>query len=61
MGEVIQLKTFYSEIEKEDTNFVLKENEKVWRCGCRSILFFLTPEGAKCKQCGIISSDWVEE
>jgi len=41
-----------------DTYHVLKRNEVAWVCNCGSVLFFLTPEGAKCQKCGIVSNDW---
>lgn len=29
-----------------------------WQCNCGNILFWLTPEGAMCRKCGIVSHDW---
>lgn len=34
------------------------EPEMHWRCKCGEFLFWLTPKGAQCRRCGIISSDW---
>jgi hypothetical protein len=45
--------------EDLDYKKVLKEEEEYWRCNCGSILFFLTKLGAKCRNCGLISNDWV--
>lgn len=48
-------------VEELDTEKVLKEGDKYWRCNCGGVLFFLTPIGARCKKCGLITNDWVEE
>lgn len=32
--------------------------ETAWKCNCGNQLFFLTPGGAMCRGCGLISSDW---
>lgn len=31
-----------------------------WRCKCGESLFWLTPTGAMCRRCGVISSEWAE-
>lgn len=31
-----------------------------WRCNCGETLFWLTPQGAQCRRCGVISRDWAE-
>lgn len=31
-----------------------------WQCNCGERLFWLTPRGAMCRTCGVISSDWAE-
>lgn len=47
-------------LKKSDFNNVLEEGESTWRCNCGSVLFFLTPDGAKCQQCGFIAMGWAE-
>lgn len=34
--------------------------DAMWRCNCGETLFWLTPEGAMCRRCGIISNDWAD-
>lgn len=34
--------------------------EDRWECNCGNQLFWLTPEGAQCRGCGIISTDWID-
>jgi hypothetical protein len=34
--------------------------EKFWLCRCGSDLFYLTPSGAGCRSCGLVSSEWAE-
>ena len=46
-------------LDKADFNNILEEGEAVWRCNCGSVLFFLTPDGAKCQQCGFIAMGWM--
>lgn len=29
-----------------------------WRCNCGEQLFWLTPDGAMCRRCGGITTDW---
>jgi hypothetical protein len=29
-----------------------------WRCNCGEELFWLTPKGAMCRRCGLVSNDW---
>lgn len=61
MGEVLPFPGSYKKyLDEEDSNCILEEDDVVWRCNCSSHLFFLTPDGAKCSNCGIITSDWVE-
>ena len=31
-----------------------------WRCDCGSRLFYLTKNGASCRTCGLVSSEWAE-
>lgn len=31
-----------------------------WECVCGGELFYLTREGARCRTCGLISTDWVD-
>lgn len=32
----------------------------VWKCNCGERLFWLTPNGAMCRRCGVVSSDWAD-
>lgn len=32
-----------------------------WLCNCGSPLFYLTYQGARCRACGLISTDWADE
>lgn len=34
------------------------EDQPVWKCNCGCYTFYLKPEGAMCRQCGLISNDW---
>lgn len=34
--------------------------QAAWRCNCGELLFWLTPNGAMCRRCGVISIDWAE-
>lgn len=34
--------------------------EHAWRCNCGEQLFWLTPAGAMCRRCGIVSNDWAD-
>ena len=34
------------------------EPSVAWKCKCGEALFFLTPVGAMCRHCGIVSNDW---
>jgi len=36
------------------------EPKQSWRCNCGEFLFWLTPNGAMCRRCGVISCDWAE-
>lgn len=36
------------------------EPEYSWRCNCGESLFWLTPKGALCRRCGIITTDWAD-
>lgn len=61
MDKIIELNKYIKDdVETVDDNFILSEGDMCWRCECGSILFFLTPNGAKCKKCGVISNDWAE-
>lgn len=33
--------------------------ETMWRCKCESNLFYLTPDGHKCRNCGLLSWEWL--
>jgi len=37
-----------------DPNHILKDDDILWVCNCGGDLFFLTPDGAVCQQCGIV-------
>ena len=47
-------------IDKEDPKDILPQEAVVWKCGCSSHLFFLTPEGAMCSNCGIMAQWWCD-
>lgn len=60
MGEIIKLKIPKKlNIENSDPNNILTEGSSVWICNCGAVLFFLTPDGPVCQQCGANGSDWV--
>lgn len=33
---------------------------RLWHCNCGETLFWLTADGAMCRRCGVVSSDWAE-
>ena len=47
-------------LDEEDPKDILPVGCEVWQCNCSSHLFFLTPDGAMCSNCGIITSDWCD-
>lgn len=53
-------KTIDTSIDSDDYNNILDQDEKLWRCNCGHLLFFLTPDGAKCRRCGIICRGWCD-
>lgn len=34
--------------------------QEFWVCHCGSDLFYLTPTGASCRACGMVSNEWAE-
>ena len=59
MGNVVNL---FEKEEKqgEYPGDALEVGEEFWRCNCGCFTFYLTRDGAKCKWCGLVSSQWAE-
>lgn len=36
------------------------EPSETWACNCGERMFWLTPKGAMCRKCGIITTDWAD-
>lgn len=36
------------------------EPKMAWTCNCGEFLFWLTPDGAMCRRCGLVSSEWAD-
>jgi hypothetical protein len=51
--ECPECKTFKCKFKFE---FRVNEGQKVWECNCGNKLFYLTPEGHLCANCGIYNS-----
>ncbi len=32
--------------------------DTLWKCGCGCDVFHLTPDGAKCRMCGLMQEGW---
>lgn len=47
-------------LENEDSKNLLLPEDHVWECYCSSHLFFLTPNGAKCSNCGVMAQGWCD-
>lgn len=68
MPKIVNLKDFKDmfhpdkdkELNAEDINGVIYELEKYWKCGCGCPVFFLTPKGAKCRDCGLFCYGWAD-